>query len=197
MFFGAEVGGYPPIILAHEEHRGDRRDAEGYAGLARKQRHLHLERRIGARPQVEAIGAGRRFAVEQGVDRDGIGLRTGGLNPELPEEGDFLLLRAGIHRQASRRHAVMLAAAKEAEIAATEERDYLVEAARVVQWIVQAEAGEAQIDRQGLLEVRTPVIEHVRRIGNGRGDAIADRVDRHGAPVEMAEVEGLQPEGAI
>ena len=59
---------------------------------------------------------------------------------------------------------------------------------------MQAEAGEAEIDRQGLVELGAAVVEQIGGIGDRRRDAVADRVDRHRALVEMAEMEQLQPE---
>ncbi len=61
---------------------------------------------------------------------------------------------------------------------------------------MQAEAGEADIDRKSLLEFRVAIVEQAGRKGNRRGDAVADRVHHHRALVDEAGMEQLQPIGA-
>ena len=50
---------------------------------------------------------------------------------------------------------------------------------------MQAEAGEAEIDRKVLVELGAAVVEQAGGIGDRRRDAVADRVHHHRALVAM------------
>ena len=101
---------------------------------------------------------------------------------------------AGADGEPARRKAVALPAAEKAEIARAEEGDDLVPDVGRVEREAQAEAGEAQVDRQVGLDLGPPIVEQVRRIGNGRRDAVAEHVDDDGTLVEVAEVKELEAE---
>ena len=77
------------------EHRCLRRETDLRDLLARIDLGLHVDQRLGAAADDEAIGAGRGGAVEQRVDdqRHGVGLRL--LEPEFAEDGKLLALGAG------------------------------------------------------------------------------------------------------
>ena len=62
---------------------------------------------------------------------------------------------------------------------------------------MQTKSGKAEINRQGLVDLGTAVVEKIGRIGNGRRNAVANRVDGYRTPVEMSQVEQLQPELAL
>ena len=120
---------------------------------------------------------------------------VGRLDPELAEERELLVgVRAGADAEAARRQAVALAAAEEAEVARAEKGDDLVHDVRRVERIVQAEAGEAEVDRQvGRRLVAAPV-EQAGRIGDRRRNAVAQHVDHHRPAIEVTEVEQLEAE---
>ena len=65
---------------------------------------------------------------------------------------------------------------------------------RVVERVVQAEAREAEIDRQRPLDLVAAVVEQLALVGDRRRHAVADDVHRHRPLVEEAEVEQLHPE---
>ena len=67
------------------------------------------------------------------------------------------------------REAVALAAAEEAEIARAEKGDHFVPYVRRVERKAQAKAGEAEIDRQRVVDLGAPIVEQVGRIGNRTG----------------------------
>src|ERR1700716_2891534 len=59
---------------------------------------------------------------------------------------------------------------------------------------MQTKTGEAEIDRQGLLDFGAAVIGEIGGIRNGGWNAVAQRVEGHRTPLEMSEVKQLQPE---
>ena len=59
---------------------------------------------------------------------------------------------------------------------------------------MQAKAREAEIDRQGALDLVATVIEQLPLVGNRRRHAVADDVHGHGALIEEAQMEELQAE---
>jgi hypothetical protein len=65
----------------------------------------------------------------------------------------------------------MLLAPEEPEVARAQEGDHLVEDVRAVERIVQAEAREAQVDRERALEAVLAEIEEVGLVEDGCGDA--------------------------
>src|ERR1700730_14801782 len=182
------------IVLADEEHRGQRGEAKFNIWLARKKLHRDFNGGLDPRVEIEAVGAGCRGAVEQRIDRRLIGVGLGRLDPEFAKKRKFLIGRAGLDRKPPRRHAIVLVAAEKTEITRAEEGDDLVEDLRAVQWVMQPETGEAEIDWQGLVDLGAAIVEKTGGIGNGGRDPVSNRVDGHGAPVEMAEMEQLQPE---
>ena len=119
-------------------------------------------------------------------------------DPELAENRKFLrsALPLDVDRQSPGREAVELVAPEEAIVARAEEDDELVEQVRLVQRRMDAQAGEAEIDRQGLVELRPPHVVEARLVGDRRRHAAAHEVHRHGTGVEEAEVEELEPERA-
>src|SRR5271168_1452611 len=64
---------------------------------------------------------------------------------------------------------------------------------RSVERIFQPKAGEAEVDRQRSGDLVVAVVEQIRRVGDRRGNAVAQHVDDDRPPVEMAEVEQLEP----
>ena len=62
---------------------------------------------------------------------------------------------------------------------------------------MQAEAREAEIDRQRPLDLVAAVVEQLPLVGNRRRHAVADDVHRHRALVEEAEMEQLHPERPV
>ena len=98
--------------------------------------------------------------------------------------------------EAPRRQPIELAAPEKAEIARAEEGDELVHHLRIVDRVMQPEAGKAGADRQGLVDLGAAEIEQARRIGDGRRHAVAHDVDDH-RPLEIeAEVKELKLEQA-
>src|SRR6202035_201847 len=107
---------------------------------------------------------------------------------------EFLGGGARLDRERARGHSIALVAAEKAKIAGAQKGDDLVEDLGTVQWVMQTKTGEAEIDRQGLVDLGAAVIEKVGSIGNGCWNAVAQRVDGYRTPVEMSEVKQLQPE---
>jgi hypothetical protein len=164
-------------------------------GFAGEQGRGNVDARLHRRHDFELERAGDRLAVEQGVNDDAVGGGVGRLDPELAEEREFLVgAGAGADAQSPRRKAVALAAAEEAEVARAEEGDDLVHHVGRVERVVQAEAGEAEVDGKiGRRLVAAPV-EQPGRVGDRRGDAVAQHVDHHRPPIEVAEVERFEAE---
>ena len=130
------------------------------------------------------------------MDDDAFGAGVRRLDPEFAKERKFLAGCAGADGEPARRKAVALAAAEKAIIARAEKRDHLVHHMRRVERIMQAEAGEAEIDRQRAGDLVVAVVEKIGGVGDRRGQAVAQDVDRHRPLVEMAEVKQFEPEGA-
>ena len=117
------------------------------------------------------------------------------LDPELAEDRELLAARqAGADRKPPRRETVALLAPQHPEIAGADEGDQLVEDARIVQRIMQSEAGKAEIDRQRLLELHPAIVEQIGRIGHRRRHAVAHHIDHHRAREQEARMEHLHPE---
>ena len=70
--------------------------------------------------EIEAVDAGRRRAIEQGIDRRVIGARLGRLDPEFAKKWKLLMVRSGFDGERPRRHAIVLVAAEKTEIARAE-----------------------------------------------------------------------------
>ena len=199
MQFAAEVVGITPVGLADEIHRGERRKPDGRNSLAREQRDVRVDEGFLARREIEAVSAGRRFAVEQRVDDDVLGRGVRRLDPEFAKERKLLIeARPGADRQAPRREAVALAAAEKAEIARAEKRDHFVPDMGRVDGKAQPEAGEADVDRQSAVDLGAAVVEKIGRVGDRRRDSVAQHVDDHRALVEMPEMKQFETEiGAL
>ena len=89
--FAAEVVAEPPIGLADEIHRRQRRQTERRRRLAREQSDVRVDEGLLSGVQIEAEGAGRRFAVEQRIDDDMLGHRVRRLDPEFAKERELLV----------------------------------------------------------------------------------------------------------
>ena len=144
MHLGAEVAG-ARLVLAGQEHAGQRRQSQRGDPAAQEQPRLHLHpgRAFGAaaRRDVEAVGAGHARPDQARIQRHARRVGRGLLEPEAVEAREFLALAAGgVHRQAARRQAVLLAGAERAEIARAQEDDQLVAVVRAVQRGVQPKA---------------------------------------------------------
>ena len=195
MQFAAEVVIEAPIGLADEIHRRERRKAKRRRRLARKQGDVRIDHAFLARNEVEAEGAGHQFAVEHRIDDHVLGRRVRRLDPEFAKERELLLeSRIGVDRQSPRRQAIALASAEKAEIARAEKRDHLVPDVRGVDRKTQSKAGEAEIDRQRVVDLGPAVVEEIGGVGDRRRDAVAQHVDDHRALVEMPEMKKLQAE---
>ena len=197
MQFGAEAVATAPVVFAGQIHRRERREAELHPRAPREQRRLDVERAVLASEEIESEGACRRLAVEQRIEGRVIAALLRRFDPEFAEERKALVIGAGVDAERARRKAIFLVAAEKAEIARAEEGDHLVVDMRLVERKMQAKAGEAGVDGERLLELEAAIVEERRRIGNGRRDAVADRVHRHRAPIEKAEMKRLQPEAAV
>ena len=195
MQFAAKVVVEPAIGLADEIHRGQRRKPERRRRLAREQRHIGLDHAFLTRSEVEAEGAGRRFAVEQRINDDVLRHRVRRLDPEFAKERE-LLLETGtdVDRQSPGGETVALTTAEKAEIARAEKRDHLVRHVRGVERKSQPKAGEAEIDRQDAVDLGAAIVEQIRGVGDRRRDAVAQHVDDHRALVEMPKMKQLEAE---
>ncbi len=194
MQFAAEIVGEAPIGLADEIHRRQRRKAKRGRSLAREQSDGRVDIGLLAGVEIEAEGAGRRFAVEQRIDDDMLGHRVRRLDPEFAEERELLVeARSGADRKAPRREAIALSPAKEAEVARAEEGDHFVPDMRRVDREFETKAGEPEVDRQHP-KLGVAVVEQIGGVGDRRRDAVAQHVDDHRTLVEMPEMEQFQPE---
>ena len=165
---------------------------------AREERRLDVHRRRQPGPDGEAVGAGNARAVEQRVDDHGVAVGDRRLDPESPEEREFLAFGlAHLERQPARREAVELILAERAEIARALEDGDLVEAVRRIDAPVQPDPGEADILlRQGLGEDLAGS-EHVRRVGEVVRLAAFDDGDVDLLLVVEAAVEELELERQV
>ena len=91
MPLGPEIAADPLVVLARDEHRGQRRDADTGQRFARKKRHRHLDHGFGRRIDDELIGSRRRRTVEQGKEGDAIRV-VGLFDPEFAEMRQFFRL---------------------------------------------------------------------------------------------------------
>ena len=136
------------LMGAAAEHTGHGRDAQLLDGGARidvrVDRHHHL---VGLAVDIEAVGAGGAWRVEQGVDHKARGVLVRGFEPELREIGEFLaFFRVGINRQATRREAVLAGGIHRTEVAGAEKRQHVM--AVQLRRLEQLEAGETQVPGQ-------------------------------------------------
>jgi hypothetical protein len=134
------------LVLAVQEHAGERRKAERRHRSAQVQAGLHVDHRFDAWLQREAVGAGRARGIEQCMDHQRGRLGRRALDPELDESGKLLAL--GAHRvdgQAACRQSVVLPLAERAEVARTQKHDQLVLVGGRVQRVVHAKSGQPQI----------------------------------------------------
>src|SRR3984957_3374276 len=182
------------VVLSAEEHRGQRRHAERGDRLPREQRHARVDARLQPGKNIEAERAGSGSAVQQRVDDDVFRRGVRRFDPEFAEERELLVdLRAGADGEATRGEAVTLPATQKTVITSAEERNHLIHYMRSVERIFQPKAGEAEVDRQRSGDLIVAVVEQIRRVGDRRGNAVAQYVDDDRPPVEMAEVEQLEP----
>ena len=196
MHLGAEVVEGPVGVLAVEEHAGERRDAELAHLLAQEETALDLDRRLLARADHEAIGAGEARAVEQGVDRQAVGPGGGADQPELLEVGE--LLAPGLRRvdtEPARRQPEPLVLPDRPEVARAEEDDDLVVVVPRLDRIVDAEARIAELLRHPAGEVGLAVVELVGRELDRVRPLRLDDVHPHGPVVVQPRVEELDLEG--
>ena len=121
-----------------------------------------------------------------------------GIHPELAEERELLVVveLAGIDRQPAGGETVFLVPSQPPEVAGADERDQLVILLGVVQRIVDAETGEAEVDRQPPGQLQRAVVEQVGRVGDRGEYALPADVHRHRPAEQVAEVEELQAEPA-
>ena len=110
----------------------------------RVDRHHHL---VGLAVDIEAVGAGGAWRVEQGVDHKARGVLVRGFEPELREIGEFLaFFRVGINRQATRREAVLAGGIHRTEVAGAQKRQHVM--AVQLRRLEQLEPGETQVAGQ-------------------------------------------------
>ena len=127
MQFAAKVLDEPPVSLADEIHRRQRRQSKRRRRFAREQSDVRVDEGLLAGVQIEAEGAGGQFAIEQRVDHDVRSGRIRRLDPEFAKKRELLVeARGGADRKAPRRQAVTLAAAEETEVTRSEKRDHFV-----------------------------------------------------------------------
>ena len=82
-----------PVVLALEEHRGQRGDSHTGQSASREQRHGDIEGRRFGGIDDEPVGSGDGRAVEQRIDGRMVRIRAGHIDPELPEQRELLGLR--------------------------------------------------------------------------------------------------------
>src|SRR5947209_9413886 len=119
---GAKVVEGPIGVLAVEEHAGERRDPELAHLPPQEETAVDVDRRLLARAEHEAIGAGEARAVEEGVERQAGGPGSGAHQPELLEVRE--LLTPGLRRvdtEPARRQPEPLLLPDRPEIARAEE----------------------------------------------------------------------------
>ena len=99
------------LVLAEEEHAGQRRNAERRDFLAQEQARAHVHHRLAAGTNVELVRARRALRVEQCVGSQRGRARFGLHQPEPHECRELFALAAdGIDRETARGQAVALAA---------------------------------------------------------------------------------------
>ena len=117
-----------PVVLAVEEHAGQRRDAEPLDGLARVVGGVDVHDLSAAGRHLKAQRARDARRIEQRVQGQRAGVLGGALEPERREAREFLRTRKrGVDRQRPRRKAVLPGvAADRAKVARAEERRHVV-----------------------------------------------------------------------
>ena len=193
---GAKAILYAMVVFAGQVHRCERSETEFHVLPPREQRRPHVEDALVPRRQLQMEGAGRGLPIEQRIDCRARGARRGRLDPEFAKKRKAFLVRARFDAEAARRQAVLLFASEKPKIARAQEGDRLVVYIGIVERKMQPEAGEAEIDRRIFRRLDPAIVEQRRRIGNWRGQPVANHIDRDRAPIEEAEMKGLQPEGA-
>ena len=111
-----------------QEHRHQRRDAEGRELDAREQRNVDVDDRFIAGLRREGIGADDRRALEQRVDDDPLGLLGRALDPEVGEQRKLFPLRpARANGEAARERAEDLSLGGRAKVARALKHQEVVE----------------------------------------------------------------------
>ena len=187
---GAIVLALRALVLAEGEHAGERRDAELAELLAQVEPGFHLEHRLLARLQDEAVGAARAPRVEQRVNGQLLGARRRPFDPELGKARELLAGRRNwVDRQAARRQPVELRLAQGAQIARAEEHQHLVLEARRVERVMHAKAGEAEVAQLRRIDLVRAVFERLGIELDLAHLVVDDLADLHRLVVEPARME--------
>ena len=130
------------------------------------------------------------------MDRQRRGAGARPLDPELAEARELLALRRGrVNSRAARRQPVDLPLANSAEVARAEEHQHLVFVARLVQRVVNPNAGEADVAQLLRIQLVAAVVEHCGVELDPLGHATRiERVDSHRFLKAAAGVEEHQLE---
>src|SRR6267154_3876207 len=179
------------VVRAEKEHACHWCETGVLQIYSRIDRHFHVENRGVAGPDGESIGRRRAFAVEQGVDHDGVGVGCRLLDPERLERRKFLALGLpGVDRKTSGRKTVQFALGDSPEIARTEKNTNLVVIVGLVDRSVKPKAGKAEI---GACAWRRQIAERekFRLVGNFRRLAALHLVDIYSVAVEKPAMKEL------
>ena len=116
------------LVLAEEEHAGQRRDAERRDLRAQEQARAHVHHRLAAGTNVELVRAASRAASRAARRASACVASAAGFTSQNSDEARKLLALAadGVDRETARRQAVALAGAERAEVARAEEHGDLV-----------------------------------------------------------------------
>ncbi len=188
------------LVGAEQVHAGQRRQADAADGIAQIDPRLHVDHRVVARTQDEAVGAGGTRRIQQRVDHQMLvaGFRT--LDPEFAEARKLFSGRQrGVDRQAARGEAVGLALADHAEVAGAEQGHHLVLLVRLVDRIEHAEAGVADVLQRlrAVIEFQRAEIEVVRVVLDFMDAGGGDFVELHRGVELHALVVEAQLEGGV
>ena len=174
------------VVGVEQEHRGQRRDADGGEVGARIQHHLGVEHGLRAGPDGEAECRRRTRAVEQRVHDDRVAALRRPFQPERAKRRELLTGGiGGLDRETAGRQAVALVLRHSAEIARAEEGADLVEVVGAVERVVDAEAGESDVVARRLHLVEG---EKVGAVANLHRAAVRHFEDVHALLVEKAAV---------
>ncbi len=190
--FRAPIVRPAPIVLAVEEHAGERRHTQALDRLARIQCAVDVHDHGAAGNELKAQRAGDTWRVHQGVHGQSARILRRPLEPKRGKARELLRTRKRrVHRQRARRQAVLpRIAAHRPKIARAEKRRHVI---LPVRHELHAKAGKAHVvAHQFRIDAGLVEFEHRRVIDDFVRLAVDDFVEAHGLGESAADMEELQ-----
>ena len=168
-----------PIVLAVEEHAGERRNPQPLDGLARIQRAVDVHDQRAAGRDLKAQRARDARRIHERVHRQRSGILGRPLEPECGEARELLRAReCGVHGQGARRQSVLpRIAAHGAKIAGAEESGHVV---LPIRHELHAKTREAHVVAHDLrVDAGLVELEHRRVVDDFARLAVDDLIEPH------------------